>query len=75
MSIAGGDPASTFYRPLLPSPQLLNFDSDFGMDTEDLMSHVEEWSSLDTDKAASEAVSTFMVVVRNGCLEQNKLLM
>jgi len=40
------------------------------MDTEDLASRVEEWSTrlqdeIDTDKATIEAVNTFLVVVRN----------
>ena len=44
------------------------FDSVSGMDTEDLASHVEEWSSqfqeeIGMDKGTVEAVNTFMVVV------------
>jgi len=42
------------------------------MDTEDLSSRVEEWSSrfqeeIDMDKGTVEAVNTFMVVVCNQC--------
>jgi len=40
------------------------------MDTEDLASRVEEWSNrlqdgIDSDKATTEAVNTFIVVVCN----------
>ena len=57
------------YTPVVwtTKPQL---DSVSGMDTEDLTSRVEEWSSrfqeeIDMDKATVEAVNTFMVVVCN----------